>query len=257
MDIAPFRDWFSGYVQGFFRGGPSFDEHIALKRDHTWRVLQEAERITASLDIAQRLARLIELSALVHDIGRFPQLRDFGTFDDSRSVNHGLLGFRTLRREGLLESLDPAARKLVLQTVLWHNRPSLPSGIPPDLDCALKAVRDADKLDIYRVVISHLQAPGPKDETVTLGLRDDPEAYNPAIVERVMAGRGVRYEQMGSVNDFALLLCSWSSDLNFEATRRAVLKRGYMADLCSLLPDAPPIRQLQAELFRRLETGGR
>jgi len=249
-DLEPFRSWFEEFIQELFGSGG--DENVALKREHSLRVLHEAERIAAPQGLSPGLEHLIRVAALLHDIGRFPQYRDYGTFDDRRSINHGLLGFRTLRGQSVLSNLNPPDRRLVLQAVYWHNRLHIPDGLPGRLDLAVRLLRDADKLDIYSVLISHLTSPGAKDQTVTLGLEDDPERFNPEIVDRIQAGKRVLYQQMRSINDFALLLLSWVHDLNFAATRQAVRDRGHIQSLCTLLPDEPPIRRLQDQLMHQV-----
>jgi len=241
--------WFESYVHGFLGFGPRHDANIELKREHSRRVLQEAEGIAASLELPERLSRVVGLAALFHDIGRFPQYLRYRSFDDRRTVNHGLLGFRTLRVQKVLEGLAPKDRATVLQAVYWHNRPHIPEGLPGDLDLTVRILRDADKLDIYRVIQGHLTTDGSTDETVTLGLEDEPDKYTPVIVHRILAGRRVHYEQMRWLNDFALLLCSWVFDLNFAATRKALWERGHIPALCSILPANPELKRMEDMLL--------
>ena len=240
---------------------PDEADNLRLKYGHSLRVLHEAAALVAALDPAPEpdLARAILVAALLHDVGRFPQLVRYGTFSDRASENHGILGARTLVRLGLPRGLAPGRARLVRACVAMHNRKDLPPGLPPDLDLALRVVRDADKLDILPVVMEHLR-PGADNDVVTLGLSRDPLAWTPALLESLLARRPGIYEEMRSVNDFRLLLLSWAYGMNFELSRRALLERGLLRELVAGLPDVAPMRglyeRLRADLERRAEAPG-
>lgn len=215
-------------------------ENIDLKRDHSLRVLEEAQGILASLLPGQapepELHHAVQVAALFHDMGRFPQYVRWGTFNDRVSDDHGRQGVRAIRRAGVVRELPDRLRKVVLGAVVLHNRRYLPAGLPADVDFAVRVVRDADKLDIYPVMLSHLEPGGIDNPVVTLGLKDDAEAVSPKIMEQV-SGRGLcNYDDMRYVNDFKLLILSWVYDLNFAHSREQVVGRGYLDRLFDCLP---------------------
>ena len=243
---------FEDYVRGFAQPAPKAQENIDLKREHTLRVLEEAQRIIASLGLNAESARPVELAALFHDIGRFPQFAEYGTFQDRQSVNHGLLGYKELRRRQLLPEMAWGEKKQILLTVLLHNRARVVPGLPPELDSMLRIVRDADKLDVIAVLISHFD-PGPQQNAVvTLGLPDEPDKLSPAALGQVRSRQMVRYEQMTWVNDFKLLLLSWIYDLNFRQTRNEFLKRGYVRRIVRTLPRTHELEELEGQLLKDL-----
>ena len=114
-------------------------------------------------------------------------------------------------------------------------------------------MRDADKLDIVRVMLEHFGTPTgqDKDEVVFLGLPDLPGRYNPDIVRDIEAGRIGDYYAMGAVNDFALLLLSWINDMAFARTRRLFFEYGYVGKLFDVLPDVPPLAEFRGRYFER------
>ena len=87
--------------------------------------------------------------ALLHDTGRYSQWQEFGTFQDSKSVDHAQRGVEVITREGWLSGLTAAERKMVLAAVAVHNRKELPDGLDAKTAAQAHLVRDADKLDIY------------------------------------------------------------------------------------------------------------
>jgi len=139
--------------------------------------------------------------------------------------------------------------------VVVHNRRRLPPALASGRDrTALTLagiIRDADKLDILRIMIDHFQAADDKDDVVFLGLPDNPDQFNPAIVEDIEAGRISRYDYMASTNDFALLLLSWIHDLAFPRTRDLFFRRGHVGQLFAQLPDLPCLSAFKTRYYER------
>jgi hypothetical protein len=250
--LGPFLRLFEGYVDRYRAPTPDEQENIELKREHSLKVLEEASIIVEQSGLSHADRRLALLGALFHDAGRFPQYLTYGTFRDDASENHALLGLRTLRAMEVFSSLDPDERNTVHQAILLHNRRALPGMVRGRSRAICQVVRDADKLDILRVLLSHLEPNGRRNSVVTLGLARDPQAYTPSLIESIRLGRMARYEDMVWENDFVILLLSWIYDLNFHATRRMFTARGYLERLMALLPEGPPFSDLHGGLSRRL-----
>ena len=241
--------WFEEHVRGFLTGHAEDDSHIELKKQHSLNVLAEARAITQALGLGSRLADAAHLAALLHDVGRFPQYRDYKTFRDGLSTDHALLGVRSLRVRGVLDPLGPSLRALVLGAVAMHNRRVVPRGVSPDLGTVTRVVRDSDKLDIVRIMLEHLRPGGKRSNVVVLHMADEPERYSGEIVTQIRAGRIGDYAFMRYENDFKLLLLSWVFDLNFAPARRAFLERGHVEELFGLLPRTPELTQLQDSIY--------
>ncbi len=89
---------FAEYVRNY---DPS-DEKIKLKIDHTYRVAGLCQRIAESLGLSESDVDIAWLLGMLHDIGRFEQIRRFGTFNDAQSVDHAEFGADLLFKEGLI-----------------------------------------------------------------------------------------------------------------------------------------------------------
>lgn len=89
---------FAEYVRNY---DPS-DEKIKLKIDHTYRVAGMCQRIAESLGLSEPDVDIAWLLGMLHDIGRFEQIRRFGTFNDAQSVDHAEFGADLLFKEGLI-----------------------------------------------------------------------------------------------------------------------------------------------------------
>lgn len=78
---------FASYVSDY----NAEDDKVKLKIDHTYRVAAICERIARSLRLDKKDVELAWLLGMFHDIGRFEQLRQYGTFYDAVSVDHAAL----------------------------------------------------------------------------------------------------------------------------------------------------------------------
>ncbi|MDR2488663.1 MAG: HD domain-containing protein [Desulfovibrio sp.] len=236
------RAAFLEYAGTFFSGESRDDAPLRLKADHSFRVLRYAEEIAGQEDAFADagMARALRLAALFHDVGRFEQFRRFRTFADEFSCNHALLGAGILRERKFLADEARKTRGLVLAAVAAHNRFSVPKNLSGSVGPVLFGLRDADKLDIMRIMADNL-APGERgDGTVLLHLRDEPERCSPLVFRALREGRTALYRDMRYVNDFRILLCSWLYDLHFPAAYRIVRREGHLhsvIDGCDALPE--------------------
>ena len=92
------RRQFAEYVRSYDAGDPK----IALKTAHTYRVAAISEDIAHSLGLHDRDVSIAWLNGMLHDIGRFEQVKRYGTFIDADSVDHAQLGADILFGEGRL-----------------------------------------------------------------------------------------------------------------------------------------------------------
>lgn len=215
---------------------------VDLKRDHSLRVMALASRLLKAHDVEPYEIGIV--AALLHDVGRFSQFEQYRTFRDAVSIDHGAAGAALLAASSLLDAFSASEQDAILRIVSLHNRRVLPVLDPP-WDLLLHAVRDADKLDIVRVVLSALEK-GEVDSTVTLGLRTEP-GVSPGVLQTLSRGEAPDYGQLVFVDDFKLFLAAWSACLSFQESRRIFARRRYLQRIWALLPQTPPI----AELFER------
>lgn len=104
------------------------DPKVKLKIDHTYRVAALCDCIAKSLTLPPEDADLAWLSGMLHDVGRFEQLRRYNTFIDAQSINHAALSASVLFDEGhIRDYIDDAAEDALLRTaVAWHSAFRLP-----------------------------------------------------------------------------------------------------------------------------------
>jgi hypothetical protein len=258
MDEDAFDDlsrWFTDYVQTFKSGDPDEDRNIVLKEKHTGRVRQEIREIGESIGLDDEDLRLAGVMALFHDLGRFPQYAEFGTFSDRRSCNHAALSVKVLLENGVLDDLDPSDRDLILKAISYHNRAALPEGESDRCLFFSKLLRDADKLDIWAVLLEYYsrhEKEGYRNEALELELPDIP-LISEEVQKDIMAGEIVKSKNLRCQNDFKLLQASWVFDINFWPALVAVRDRGYLERTREHLPSSGEVDRIFDLLEYRLE----
>jgi putative nucleotidyltransferase with HDIG domain len=235
-ELAALKDWFTRYYHSFSTPSREDQRNHTIKHDHTHEVCLNAARIAQDLGLDGRELFLAEAIALLHDVGRFPQYQQFRTFDDSVSVNHAALGAKVLVENKVLSGLDRRDRDLIMRAVTLHNVFVLPEGLDDETLLFARLIRDADKLDILRVVIEYFtQDEGSRAEAVALGLPDRP-GYSDEVLSCLMRREMARKDMLTTQNDFKLLQLAWLYDLNFSGSLRMVRERNYIDTIAGLLP---------------------
>lgn len=235
------KAWFASYLERFATDDPDEERHYRLKRLHTEQVCANIVAIAAGEGATPADIVLAETIALFHDLGRFPQYRQYRTFRDSDSINHAGLGVTVLREEGVLRLLPATEQRTILQAVALHNAFAIPTTLPPAGRFFLSLIRDADKLDIMRVFVDHFLTPaGERASGATLGLPDEP-CCSPAVVAAVERGEMARLATLATQNDFKLMLLSWVYDLNCATTFRLLSERRLLDAIAHMLPMTPDV----------------
>lgn len=165
---------FAEYVRNY---DPS-DEKIKLKINHTYRVAGLCQRIAESLGLSEPDVDIAWLLGMLHDIGRFEQIRRFGTFNDAQSVDHAEFGADLLFKEGLIrkfaegyyeecELAEPENQEdeqiiknnehhnkdtgLLEMEIRQHNKYRVKEDLTERQRMFCDILRDADKVDIFKV----------------------------------------------------------------------------------------------------------
>jgi hypothetical protein len=253
--VAGIGQWFDDYTRTFLDTDPEALGNILLKIEHTRKVCEVSDILAAGEGLSANEARIAVTVALLHDVGRFPQYRRWRTFRDRDSDNHARLSVEVLAEHHLLDGLDPAERLLIEEAVRFHNLLELPERVASPTRLFMQLIRDADKLDIWRVFLELFALPAEqRASAATLDLPDLP-GCTPACRDALLAQHVVRLEQCRVLNDFKLLQISWALDLCFASSYRLLLERDYITDLAGTLNGeldiGSTIEGIQREATRR------
>ncbi len=247
-DLIYLKNWFSDYTKSFYSSDDEDQKNIMLKIEHTYNVSKNIVEITKDFNISVNETRLAETGALFHDIGRFPQYAKYKTFKDAISINHGLLGAKTLIKENVLCNLSNDEQELIIQAVKFHNAFAIPTTVNGDIILLLKLIRDADKIDIFRVFIEYYESPKEERASATaFGLPDTPE-YSQVMLSCILKRQVASYSNLKTENDFKLMKLSWIYDMHFEASIKLLQERNYVNRIINKLPQTNEIISAMAVL---------
>jgi putative nucleotidyltransferase with HDIG domain len=155
IDIKKASVAFSEYVKPY----DATNGKIALKIKHTYKTVEVAKKIAEDLNLNDEDILLAQLIGLLHDIGRFEQLRIYDTFDDSDSVDHANLGVKILFEDGIIRRFIEETKydDIIYKAVKNHNKFKIEDGLNEQELLQARIVRDADKTDIYRVFVDDIE----------------------------------------------------------------------------------------------------
>lgn len=256
------RHWFDDYVQTFYDIDPDGLRNILLKVEHTHKVCEVMNLLTTGEGLSAETARIAAATALLHDVGRFPQYRRWRTFRDSDSDNHARLSVEVVREHRLLDGVPSEECLLIEEAVRFHNLLTVPEQVQSPTHLFIRLLRDADKLDIWRVFLDqHELHSSERASAATLGLPDLPE-FTPACLAALTQKQVVRLEACNVLNDFKLMQISWAMELNFTTSYRLLLERGYVPRLAATLHGTRgevdlALLEIMAESERRARCAGK
>ena len=149
IDRSRAKKVFADYVNGY---DLSIGQN-ALKVKHTCKVAEISEQIAKEQDLSPLDVDLAWLIGLLHDIARFEQNKRFGTFNDLKSVDHANLGAEILFSDGKIRDFinETDYDYIIEKAIRFHNKYRVETGLDDRTKMFCNIIRDADKLDIFRV----------------------------------------------------------------------------------------------------------
>ena len=124
--------------------------NIKRKIQHTLRVMMLCEDIAKKQGFSEEEVYLCKLGGLLHDIGRFEQYKQYHTYVDAKSMDHGDYGYFLLQDEKWMTKFQSKKEydDVLRKAVKYHNKYALPSDLLPLEEKVCKVVRDADKIAV-------------------------------------------------------------------------------------------------------------
>ena len=237
MDRKTVTEFFQRYTD---RYNPE-DPKIRLKIHHTYRVAGICDRIAGSLSLSGEDRDLAWVLGMLHDIGRFEQVRRFGNFQDNEKVNHALLGADILFSQGEIEhcSIPREWYPLTEKAIRLHNAFRLPEDLTEREQLFCDLIRDADKVDIFRVnmEIPHEDIYGTNEEK----MRRQP--ITDKVFESLMRGENVLKSDRKTEADIYVSHIALVFGLVYPESFRIVREQGYLEKMLSFESELPEARE--------------
>lgn len=161
--IIKYVETFKDYVKDYDMS----NDKIKLKYDHSLRVMELQKKYATLLGFSEDEIELATLIGLLHDIGRFEQIRVYDSFDDLHTVDHADYSVEQLfKKDEIKRFTDREDWYPIIEfAVKNHNKLEIPT--IDDEKCLkhAKLIRDTDKMDIMIAVIGRTKSDDSKIST--------------------------------------------------------------------------------------------
>ena len=236
------------YMNSFSSVDPLIQQNFELKVNHIDRVIQNCEKIAASLLMEPEQINLAKTIGLLHDVGRFEQMQQYQTFNDAESVDHAQLGLSIIDANEWLIEFDKSISNTIRSAVEFHNKLEIPENLSHDETLFLKIIRDADKIDILKIAVHEYSYQNRnKNALFSYGLKDTPVASK-EIVKRIMDEKLPLKKDLQTLTDFKLLQLAYVYDLHFKKSFMLINQQQLLKQLFDTMPKSDQI----FEIYRKV-----
>ena len=247
------RAWYQKYVEKFISENSQFAFLIQPRVEHNCHVAINCRELAEELGWPENEVITAEILGLLHDVGRFSQFAEFGTFVDTESVNHGERGYEVISRSLILSSFPSRYQPCILDGIRYHNCREFQERAHPESLAFVKLVRDADKLDKYRDADEFIEEQcGKHIEPLFTVQSDGP--INRKAVENIRRNRKVSKKNILSQFDFQLLQLSWIFEINYHPTFKRISDSRILERIIGILPDNEEIRIVSQHILTYLKS---
>ncbi len=260
----------------------STNPKIKLKIDHTYRVANLCEQIAQSLELSASEVDLAWLSGMLHDVGRFEQLRRYNTFSDAQSIDHARFAVELLYDEGLIADYVPeiSTTELVADARTWrsmgganesptaqsedmplsdilqtlriaigeHSAYWIQKGLDERTRMFCQILRDADKVDIFRVICDT-----PMEEVYGFQTKDIfRSAITPEVMQAFYEHHAVLRKLKKCPADYIVAHGSLTFELVYPESLRIAKEQGYLKQMMSFQSENPDTAEIFEDLRKDL-----
>lgn len=251
MDFTQAKKKFAEYLKQY----DSNDDKIKLKIVHTYGVIHDMEEITRRMGLGAEDTELAKLIALLHDIGRFEQLRRFDSFEPG-VMDHAAYGVEILFGEGMIRQfVEEDTWDNIIRTAIARHSDFKLEGISDSRELLhARLIRDADKLDNCRVKLEE------KIETL-LGMSAQEVGklqMAPKIYEDFYKHQSILSADRKNAMDHWVSYIAYFYDINFKESMQIIKEKNYVPLLFERIPYSNPdtakkMQEMKQEMLAYVE----
>lgn len=223
--------------------------NFRIKKDHSFRVADLVYLLSELLKLSEEERYLSFFIGLFHDIGRFKQLIEYNTFNDAKSVDHAAYSVDVLKQGDFFDGLTKQQLELVFLAIYNHNKKDLPKGLSDEELLFASLIRDADKLDIYKVLTDYYSNTKAKPNHTLTWEMPKGTAVSGGVLKQVFAGALVSKEKVENELDIKVMQLSWVYDINFKPSFEVIVEKRYLEKIYNSLPKNDTV----IEIFRKVK----
>lgn len=176
----------------------------------------------------------------------------YNTFDDLKSVDHAELSVEILRNEGFLSKLGCENEEAVYTAILAHNKFEIPKKLTENEVMFAKILRDADKLDILKVLTDYYSQRNSQPNHMLTWELPKGNSVSEAVEHDILAGKLVQKKDVISQFDVKIMQLSWVYDLNFKSSVEYAFQNRLFEKIYNTLPKNDKI----INIYRKIKVFG-
>ena len=159
-----------------------------------------------------------------------------------------------IKTTGILDEVNNDEKQFIELAIELHGTKELPTDLDGENRLFCQLIRDADKIDIYYVVTEGYKAYEKNPENFKLEMELPYEGdYSLRMVEDILSGRRIAYENLSTWNDMKLLQLGWVYDVNFTATLERIKQRRFLEKILTFLPNDENIKKVGKKITEYVE----
>lgn len=198
------------------------NENIGRKKYHSFRVMEISKQIAVDMKLKQEEIEIAVLIGLLHDIGRFEQYKEFNTFNDTESFDHGDYALKILDKDIRKYIETDKYDNIIRKAIKNHNKFEIEKNLTKEEMLFAKIIRDADKIDIIY-------------EATEIFWKNEEEKINNSVISEnawnqiksqllIKREKGIKIENIDSV----LSVIAFVYDINFKESFKILKEKKYI-----------------------------
>ena len=233
MNYNNAKEQFEKYLNSYDRDNGK----VRLKIIHTYGVVHDMTEICKRMQLSDEDTELARIIALLHDIGRFEQLKRFDSFEPT-TMDHAAYGVQVLFEEGMIRQFVPESTwdDIIHTAIARHSDFKLEGITDPLTLLHARLIRDADKLDNCRVKLED-------DLLVFMGASGEEigaQAITPVIYDTVFKNQCVYSPDRVTRMDYWVSYVAYFLDINYRATLDIIEEHDYLNKIIDRIPYSNP-----------------
>jgi HD-GYP domain-containing protein (c-di-GMP phosphodiesterase class II) len=240
---------FESYVDSYTGLNPEQQRNFTIKKEHTLRVADNVKQLSSTLNLTSEEEQAGMLAAIFHDIGRFRQIVEFNTLNDLASMDHAELAIEIMKEKQFLSFLNDEMKDLIMNTIRFHNKYELPRSLNTKELFQAQLLRDADKLDILKVLAEYYSSKNQNANHMLTWELPKSSVVSQGVAREILAGKQVSKKEVKNETDVKIMQLSWIYDINFKPTIELILRRRFLENIYNSLPKNDQI----FEIYRKVK----
>ena len=225
IDIARAKNALKDFLEEY---KDKSDLGFELKIVHTYHVAENAKKIAQELNLSKEDIELAELIGILHDIGRFEELKITKELN-SVKFNHAGHGSKMLFEKGMIRKFieDSQYDNIIKKAIENHSRLEIEENLDERTLLHSKIIRDADKIDNYRVKKDEkIEAIFPKRVNKIEDMQES--KLSDKVYNTILDKKCVDIHDRVTPLDFWVCILAFTFDLNFDVSYKIVKENDYI-----------------------------